>query len=235
MFTKDQLDQLNAPLSRDAVQTREQGGRTLSYVEGWHVIAEANRIFGFGEWSSVTLKMHCIDQHERPVGKYTPKPGWGVTYNAKVRITVYSEEEGHTMREGYGVGHGIDVNLGLAHESAIKEAETDGRKRALMTFGNQFGLALYDRTQANVADADEPDPKRIAAKEDDPEAETSKQKYISQCKTAIASFKDGERDAILKWWYAGEQAREDFGLNAAEVNTMKGLAGAKANLPKTPR
>ena len=39
-----------------------------------------------------------------------------------------------------------------AHESAIKEAETDATKRALMTFGNQFGLALYDKEQREVAD-----------------------------------------------------------------------------------
>jgi DNA repair and recombination protein RAD52 len=32
----------------------------------------------------------------------------------------------------------------------VKEAETDARKRALMTFGNQFGLALYDKDQTNV-------------------------------------------------------------------------------------
>jgi len=38
------------------------------------------------------------------------------------------------------------------HESAIKEAETDAMKRAFMTFGNPFGLALYDKQQTNVAD-----------------------------------------------------------------------------------
>lgn len=52
-----------------------------------------------------------------------------------------------------GAGHGIDADLGLAHESAVKEAETDAMKRCLMTFGNPFGLALYDKTQANVAEA----------------------------------------------------------------------------------
>jgi len=33
---------------------------------------------------------------------------------------------------------------------AVKAAETDATKRALATFGNPFGLALYDRDQANV-------------------------------------------------------------------------------------
>ncbi|MDM7954732.1 MAG: Rad52/Rad22 family DNA repair protein [Cyanobium sp. CZS 25K] len=35
--------------------------------------------------------------------------------------------------------------MGQAHESALKEAETDAMKRALMTFGHPFGLALYDK------------------------------------------------------------------------------------------
>ena len=42
------------------------------------------------------------------------------------------------------------MDLGLAHESALKEAETDAMKRALMTFGNPFGLALYDKQQRQV-------------------------------------------------------------------------------------
>ena len=55
------------------------------------------------------------------------------------------------IREGSGAGHGIDADLGQAHESAIKEAETDAMKRALMTFGNPFGLALYDKQQREVS------------------------------------------------------------------------------------
>ena len=54
------------------------------------------------------------------------------------------------IREGSGAGHGIDVDLGLAHESALKEAETDAMKRALMTFGNPFGLALSAKQQRQV-------------------------------------------------------------------------------------
>jgi recombination DNA repair RAD52 pathway protein len=57
------------------------------------------------------------------------------------------------IREGIGTGHGIDRDLGQAHESAVKEAETDAMKRALSTFGSQFGLALYDKQQRDVVDA----------------------------------------------------------------------------------
>jgi recombination DNA repair RAD52 pathway protein len=38
-------------------------------------------------------------------------------------------------------------------EQAIKSAESDALKRALVTFGNAFGLALYDKAQRNVAAA----------------------------------------------------------------------------------
>jgi len=43
------------------------------------------------------------------------------------------------------------MDQGLAHESALKEAETDAMKRALMTFGNAFGLARDDKQQRQVA------------------------------------------------------------------------------------
>jgi DNA recombination protein Rad52 len=212
MLSADQIRELEAPLSREAVKTREQSGKTYSFIESWHAIAEANRIFGFGGWSSQTVEVNCVVERERLIGKRA-EPGWAVTYNAKVRVTV----EG-IFHDGVGSGHGIGTDIGLAHESAIKEAESDARKRALMQFGNQFGLALYDKEQVNVADTQD-------------EIE-SRNKYIARCKTAIASFRDGERDAILKWWYDNEKARSDFGLSNPEIDELKGLAGAKANLPK---
>jgi hypothetical protein len=52
--------------------------------------------------------------------------------------------EAVVCREASGSGHGVGATPGAAHESAIKEAETDAMKRALITFGNPFGLALYD-------------------------------------------------------------------------------------------
>ncbi len=54
------------------------------------------------------------------------------------------------IREGTGAGHCEANNMGEAHENALKEAETDATKRALLTFGNSFGLALYDKEQRYV-------------------------------------------------------------------------------------
>ena len=148
-FSSGQIAELSKPLNRANVKQREQSGQKLSYIEGWVVIAEANRIFGFDGWQRETVTLKCVSQVERTVGK-AQKPGWGVTYSARVRITVTAGGLSPIIREGSGAGHGIDVDLGQAHESALKEAETDAMKRALMTFGNPFGLALYDKLQREV-------------------------------------------------------------------------------------
>jgi DNA recombination protein Rad52 len=150
-LTARQIAALSAPLDRANVRQREQGRSRVSYLEGWQVIAEANRIFGFDGWERSTLISRCVAEHERPIGR-DRKSGWGVTYIARVRITITAGNR-TLIREGSGAGHGIDADLGLAHESAIKEAETDATKRALMTFGNPFGLALYDKQQRQVTSA----------------------------------------------------------------------------------
>jgi DNA recombination protein Rad52 len=151
-FSPEQLAALAAPLDRANVRQREQGRGKVAYLEGWQVIAEANRIFGFDGWQRQTIAVRCVSQAERPIGR-DQKPGWGVTYTARVRVTVTAGGLTPLVREGSGAGHGIDVDLGQAHESALKEAETDAMKRALMTFGNPFGLALYDKAQRQVSSA----------------------------------------------------------------------------------
>jgi len=143
-FTVEQHEMLTAPLDKARVATREQGGKTLSYIEAWHAIAEANRIFGFGQWDRETVELRQLGEPRDVSGKMR------VGYSARVRITVRAGDS-VIIREGCGFGSGIDKDTDQAHESALKEAESDAMKRALMTFGNAFGLALYDKTQANVA------------------------------------------------------------------------------------
>jgi len=135
------------PLDENAVKTREQSGVRLSYVEGWYVLEQANLCFGFDGWSSETLDIRQV-QEEQKLGS-RPKPGdepkWYVGYTARVRVSALG-----IVRDGCGAGSGIDRDLFRAHESAVKEAETDALKRAFRSFGYRFGLALYDKTQSNV-------------------------------------------------------------------------------------
>lgn len=154
-FSPQQIEALSAPLNRAHISSREQGKGSVSYLKSFVVLQEANRIFGFDGWQRQTLSCRCVSQAERLIGE-SKRPGWGVTYIARVRITVSAGANGTLIREGTGAGHGIDTDLGLAHESAIKEAETDAMKRALVTFGNPFGLALYDKSQRQVSGAPAP-------------------------------------------------------------------------------
>lgn len=156
-FTDEQENWLSANLSTGVVKKREIAGRKVDYIEAWHAIAEANRIFGYGCWDRETIYLNETCEVQRKIGKgQFQKDGWEVGYLAKVRITV-RDKEGNPLavREGTGAGTGIGQSRAEAHESAAKEAESDSMKRALMTFGNPFGLALYDKAKAHVGDEEQ--------------------------------------------------------------------------------
>jgi hypothetical protein len=141
-FTDQQTRLLKAKLDAQHVKTRKADGATLHYIEGWHAIAEANRIFGFDGWDRRTLFTNCI---------WTGTAGDShlAAYVARVRIYVRAGDI-LIVREGSGTGEGRAPTPGQAHEIALKSAETDATKRALATFGNVFGLALYDPAQGGV-------------------------------------------------------------------------------------
>jgi hypothetical protein len=134
-FSSTQLRALKRELKASHIRTRQSQGRELSYIEGWHAIMEANRIFGFDAWSRETIESKCVLSREI-------RGSFHVVYVAKVRITVRAEEH-IVIREGFGAGEAQCPTLGEAHDKAIKTAETDATKRALATFGRPFGLALY--------------------------------------------------------------------------------------------
>jgi DNA repair and recombination protein RAD52 len=151
MFDPKITEMLNEPLDPKYVKSRDKGGTKLSYIEGWHAIAEANRVFGFGNWDRELTQLTCITTP----GTKNTKGNFVVGYTATVRISVESLDVNgvrqQVFRDGTGYGSGFAKSEGDAHESAVKEAETDAMKRAFMTFGNIFGLALYDKLQANVS------------------------------------------------------------------------------------
>lgn len=135
-------EKLSDPLSKDAIKERKQGNGNVSYIESHYAIRTANDIFGFNGWDSQTAEYSLVQREKKPSDK---GERWYVSYIAKVKISV-----DRTTREGLGFGQGIDPDEGKAHESALKEAESDAQKRALRTFGDQFGLALYDKDQKHV-------------------------------------------------------------------------------------
>jgi hypothetical protein len=134
-FSDTQIRKLQRDVRASDVRTREVNGKELSYIEGWHAIAEANRIFGFDGWSRETVEYRCLVSREK-------NGAFQALYVAKIRITVRTETAS-IIREGFGTGEAQAGTAGEAHDKAIKTAETDATKRAFATFGKPFGLSLY--------------------------------------------------------------------------------------------
>jgi DNA repair and recombination protein RAD52 len=154
MFDWKTVVALGDKLPRSAVKSRKQGGASVAYVDGHHVISAANRIFGYGMWRTEILGLDLVENVE--ITNSNGKSGWRVGYICRMRVTVRgsSQPVGEASYEDVGFGAGTDYNsLGGAMESASKEALTDAMKRCLRNLGNQFGLALYDKDQVDVMDA----------------------------------------------------------------------------------
>jgi DNA recombination protein Rad52 len=193
MFSPKQIAELDSKLDPAHIKSRVKGGTNLSYIEGWHVIAEANRIFGFDGWDTETVDIRMTCETERNGKPY-------VGYLCKVRITVYADGK-VIVREGIGHGSQSSNDLADAHEGAAKEAETDAMKRALKSFGNPFGLCLYDKAQAGVdkpitgaelTELAKPINKDIA----DAKTQADLDKILSKHEAAVSRMPEGWRVAL---------------------------------------
>ena len=131
-------DKLAQPLDSSLVsQRRGRGNRSFSYVEGRTVIDQANRIFGFGGWGHEVVgdvALRDLDQVNTQTGEVRRIRA----YTATVKVTV----PGAPSRTDVGFQPVAEETV-EGHETAYKGAVTDGLKRALRTFGAQFGNALY--------------------------------------------------------------------------------------------
>ena len=163
MLTDQQIQALNAPLDGGVVSQRQQANMTLSYVEGHYCIRKANEIFGFGNWKRRTIYNSAISIEDDVVKTNKdgspvlrngePVTGWRVAYVAEVEFAVRVGEEWVPMT-GTGFGESTSyISPGQAHEGGAKEAETDAMKRAMICWGDQFGLALYSKAQEHVEGA----------------------------------------------------------------------------------
>jgi len=149
-------EKLNAKLPPELIKTRKVGGYDVSYIDAWAVIENANRIYGYDGWEFQLQDLTPCEHGEITTKDRDGKDrnGWRVAYIAVGIVKI----GGQTFRE-VGFGNGVSYNsVGDATESAVKEAATDCMKRCLRFQGNQFGLALYDKSQRNV---DEPINKKI--------------------------------------------------------------------------
>lgn len=144
-LTPEQKKLLDMPLNPKHIAKRSKGGTQLSYIEGYHVIDEANRIFGYDGWNHTITRLEKVH-----TGQYEKngREHFVVTYLATVSVTV-----GSKVSEDIGTGTSDTTSAGDSFEMASKTAVTDALKRALRVFGAQFGNSLYDKDMNHEAEA----------------------------------------------------------------------------------
>jgi recombination DNA repair RAD52 pathway protein len=138
-LTGAQITQLFANLNPDRIESRTQGGRSLSYLQGWDIRNSLIRVFGFGGWDAETVEYHVMRIDD--VMSSANKPNFRVLATARVTLRIHQlratfTEAAAASQQGSDIGEVTDF--------AIKTAETDAFKRCAVNLGTTFGLSLYD-------------------------------------------------------------------------------------------
>ena len=208
-------------------QRRGRAGMVYHYLEGHTVIDQANRIFGHGGWGYDLVGDVSLRQFET-VDPRTGEMKTSSAYSAPVRVTV----AGAPCRTDVGF-HAVAEETSDGHDTALKGAVTDGLKRALRSFGVQFGNGFYgDKFDQNGAfrpeqvevraeensDQDESRPGR-----DDSQAEMLRKRLLEL--GAAQGFNEQQvREAVTA------RTGTDMGaLNAAELAPLVKAAANKLN------
>ncbi len=140
---------LGEPLDEGLVSHRKgRKGRSFAYLEGHVAIEQANRILGFGGWGYELFGDVTLREGESVDPKTGEAKPWRA-YAATVRVTV----PGSQPRTDTGF-QAVADDTAEGHETAWKGSVTDGLKRALRSYGEQFGNSLYgDGAPGDVAPA----------------------------------------------------------------------------------
>lgn len=211
-------ERLAQPLDASRVKQREgSGGRSLSYIETHDAIRTANDIFGFGGWGHQVEELRLIGT--APVQNRDGKLGVHVGYLCVVKLFVkLVEHETHAFTSGVGYGDATEYREGFAmvtaHELAAKEAESDALKRALKNYGDQFGLALYDKDAktAGHVTAAEPRPQFVAPASAPPAAPETLPSGFPEFRFASGKYEGktlGETPPSYLDWYLEKGPRQD--------------------------
>ena len=138
-LSRESLELLAQPLDTALIQERaNRDGRVFSYLEGQAVISQANRIFGFDGWGAEVIG--DLAYHPASLADANGEVLALGFYSVTVRVTVV----GCPPKSDVGCGF-VSEPTPEAHEIASKGAVTDGIKRALRQFGEQFGNNLNER------------------------------------------------------------------------------------------
>ena len=210
MFNEIQLKTLNQELNQNRIKTRDKGNVTLSYIEGFDVIETANKVFGFGNWdyaiSSLLEVSQELNQNQNNI----------VCYKAVIKLTIKDENHNKSIsREDVGFGTGVAKTLADAHEGAAKEAVTDALKRALRSFGNQFGNSLYDKSRTHQNTPQIQDTQNPKTQHYPPQNQMQNQQYQTQTPPQNVNNQNQNQQSFNQYEFQGLY---NLGLNIVEKN-----------------
>ena len=150
------IEKLSQPLAPGLISQRKgRAGRTYSYIEAHTVIDQANRIFGHGGWGYEPVGEVALREIDN-VDEQTGEVKRVRAYSATVRLNV----TGALSRTDVGF-HAVAEETADGHDTAYKAAVTDALKRALRSFGDQFGNSLYGDGNSSIADVLAPSLRQI--------------------------------------------------------------------------
>ena len=129
---------LAEPLDEGLVSHRKgRGNRAFAYLEGRTAIEQANTVLGYAGWGYELVGDVTLREGESVDPRTGEAKPWRA-YAATVRVTV----PGSQPRVDVGFQAVADDTV-EGHETAFKGAVTDALKRALRSYGAQFGNSLY--------------------------------------------------------------------------------------------
>src|SRR5262245_833029 len=135
------------PLRSARIASRQQGGKTLSYLEAWDVKAHLTRIFGFCNYDEEVLTTIPVFERQVTIGTGSnAKDGIECAWMVTLQLTIRDHKGRQLCRHtesAVGSATG-SVNYGDLHDNAVKQAASDALKRCAINLGTQFGLSLYD-------------------------------------------------------------------------------------------
>ena len=194
---------LKQSLEPNRIRSREAGFGAVEYLPAHDVIRRANEIFGFGGWSG-----HIIDLQQELREQRDGK--WTVVYRC-----VYEVKVGERTQQDVGVGVSTRETLADAVENAIKFAASDGIKRSLRAWGDQFGLSLYAE-DTGTGSPDEGSMDRLTL--DSIRALIGESRRKWPAKKARASLTDKQTSKIKDFWNNEvERPTKDLGVFLSEV------------------
>ena len=131
------LDMLEEPIDPDLVRHNDFNAKKpdFEYIDREAAISNANRIFGYDGWSyRIVGDVNFTETPSRKRDGQEVRQGF---YKAIISLSV----RGVGARDGVGTWE-IASDMPSSHDTAAAAAVTRALKRALSTFGPQFGLEL---------------------------------------------------------------------------------------------